>query len=176
MTTRPEMLLAQALATATKRTRERDQLRAAMPTGLAVELLLAQIRRLRRTPCETMGFDPTEGHTTASARRELDELDAEEVGSEAWVAEWLDTLSCVLHMGVGAGLRIDEVVAGQAAKLGRRLDHIDAGGTWKGAKQKERGEPCTHPRPIDDGGCADGCCDDWRCGDCGKRWRVEYDG
>jgi hypothetical protein len=31
-----------------------------------------------------------------------------------------------------------------------------------------------HPEAVDDGGCSDGCCDDYRCPACGERWRARY--
>lgn len=37
-------------------------------------------------------------------------------------------------------------------------------------------EPCRHPDAVYAGGCSEGCCDYYRCPDCGKRWKVEYDG
>lgn len=151
MTERAGTLRRQAQATAEKRTAERDKLREAMPTGLAVEALLAQIKRLRRTPCETMGFNPASGvgPIRAALDREIVELDeacVRDTGalrlssdwSEATVAEWRDVLTVVLHMGVAAGLRPDVEIAAQASKLGRRLDHIDAGGTWAAAKDLEK--------------------------------------
>lgn len=30
-----------------------------------------------------------------------------------------------------------------------------------------------HPNAITVGGCAEGCCDDYRCPDCGTEFRVE---
>jgi len=34
----------------------------------------------------------------------------------------------------------------------------------------------SHTSVVLDGGCDEGCCDDFKCTDCGARWRVEYDG
>jgi hypothetical protein len=31
----------------------------------------------------------------------------------------------------------------------------------------------SHTNPVDDGGCSEGCCDDYKCKDCGHAWRVE---
>lgn len=137
---RQAMLRAQAVAVAEERTRERDQLRAAMPAGLAFELLVAQIRRLRRTACETMAFDPASGSAemVKALRREFAELDAEQTGSIAWQREALDVFTCALHMLIAADMLVDVSVAEQASKLGARLDHIDRGGTWADAKAIEK--------------------------------------
>lgn len=31
----------------------------------------------------------------------------------------------------------------------------------------------SHTGVVDDGECYEGCCDDYKCTDCGHRWRVE---
>ena len=33
---------------------------------------------------------------------------------------------------------------------------------------------CCGHKMLDDGGCSDGCCDDYRCEHCGKKIRVEW--
>lgn len=33
---------------------------------------------------------------------------------------------------------------------------------------------CCHEPMKDDGGCAEGCCDDYKCEVCGKRIRIEW--
>jgi hypothetical protein len=34
---------------------------------------------------------------------------------------------------------------------------------------------CQTGRPLEDiGGCSEGCCDDFRCPDCGKEIRIEW--
>lgn len=30
-----------------------------------------------------------------------------------------------------------------------------------------------HPDSVDDGGCSEGCCDDYKCIHCGKCYRIE---
>lgn len=30
------------------------------------------------------------------------------------------------------------------------------------------------PDAVDDGGCYEGCCDDYRCPNCGTKWRTEH--
>lgn len=37
-----------------------------------------------------------------------------------------------------------------------------------------RAPQCCGQSMKDDGGCSEGCCDDYRCGVCGKRLRVEW--
>lgn len=32
---------------------------------------------------------------------------------------------------------------------------------------------CQHPNAVDDGECNEGCCDCYRCPDCGERWKEE---
>ncbi len=43
-------------------------------------------------------------------------------------------------------------------------------------KKRQHDQICSHKNAEIVGGCAEGCCDDYKCPDCGKRWRVEYDG
>jgi hypothetical protein len=37
-----------------------------------------------------------------------------------------------------------------------------------------RGPICCGKRMKNDGGCSEGCCDDYKCETCGKRIRVEW--
>lgn len=37
-----------------------------------------------------------------------------------------------------------------------------------------RGPKCCGQPMADDGGCSDGCCDDYRCEACGHRVRIEW--
>ena len=37
----------------------------------------------------------------------------------------------------------------------------------------DKGEPVQHPDAVDDGECSSGCCDYYRCPNCGLRFRVE---
>lgn len=37
-----------------------------------------------------------------------------------------------------------------------------------------RAPACCGQPMADDGGCAEGCCDDYRCETCGERLRVEW--
>lgn len=36
------------------------------------------------------------------------------------------------------------------------------------------GPGCCHQLMEQDGGCREGCCDDYKCAVCGKRLRVEW--
>jgi hypothetical protein len=139
VTDRDRQLREQAEAVCVRRTAELERLRSAAPMGFALEALAREIQRLRRTPCPTMEFDPlTSGRSSGSIRAEIEELDAESFGSDGWRAEVLDVLTCALHLVLATGDRPDEMFAAQAAKLRRRLDVVDAGGTWAEAKAAER--------------------------------------
>jgi len=37
----------------------------------------------------------------------------------------------------------------------------------------EQGKHYSHPNALSDGGCSEGCCDDYYCPDCGTSFRVE---
>lgn len=108
--------------------------------GPAFVELVQQIRRLRRTPCPTTGFDFSE----AGVMRSLEHERAELVGAtepEHRRGEAGDMLGVMIDLAdlvAGDGLLLD-VVRGQVEKLRFRLDHIDAGGTWASAKAAERG-------------------------------------
>lgn len=52
----------------------------------------------------------------------------------------------------------------------RRVCH--EGDPWTPEKGREHRMWC-HPESDDDGGCSEGCCDDYRCRVCGKRYRIE---
>lgn len=58
------------------------------------------------------------------------------------------------------------------------MDESERAG-WKPATVDEKTGRVTGPwhcgQPMDDdGGCSEGCCDDYKCGVCGKRIRVEW--
>lgn len=53
----------------------------------------------------------------------------------------------------------------EGALLGVSLDNGD--GTV-------RGPTCCGKKMVDDGGCSEGCCDDFKCTVCGKNIRVEW--
>lgn len=39
---------------------------------------------------------------------------------------------------------------------------------------KVQGPQCCGERMEDDGGCSEGCCDDYKCSKCGYRVRIEW--
>lgn len=50
-------------------------------------------------------------------------------------------------------------------------------GRWPAQINKDgtvSGPGCCGVKMVDDGGCAEGCCDDYRCTVCGKTIRVEW--
>jgi len=63
------------------------------------------------------------------------------------------------------GLKHNDLSSTESAMLGVALTQPD--GTVKG--------PTCCGQPMqDDGGCSEGCCDDYKCGICGKRIRIEW--
>lgn len=42
-------------------------------------------------------------------------------------------------------------------------------------RPKPKGAPgrWSHTGAVDDGECSEGCCDDYKCTDCGETWRIE---
>ena len=42
---------------------------------------------------------------------------------------------------------------------------------WVGKALRAQHSRACHPDAVGDGGCANGCCDDWRCPHCDTRWR-----
>jgi len=47
-------------------------------------------------------------------------------------------------------------------------------GKFLGSVESDFNHRCKHPNAKETGEtCRDGCCDYWKCPDCGKRWLVE---
>lgn len=115
----------------------------AKPTpAQAIAALAEQIERLRRSPCPTMGFDPTQGPEAAAASiaAELAELGEELPGTPEFESEALDVFTCALHMLLACpGLDLGEALGVQAEKLRRRLDVMALGSSWAQAKLLESG-------------------------------------
>ena len=106
--------------------------------GRAVLMLGDAIERLRRTACPTMAFGTTPKEVALAARSELDELLAELVVGGPQTAgaqtEAGDLLGVVYHLVLSMGLSVPAAARAVALKIDRRLDHVDAGGTWASAK------------------------------------------
>ena len=47
---------------------------------------------------------------------------------------------------------------------------------WQGngGRASVPGRCCADPKPKIVGDCGQGCCDDYQCQACGKRWRYEW--
>jgi len=43
-----------------------------------------------------------------------------------------------------------------------------------GGRSSTPGRCCKNFRPVLDGDCSGGCCEDYHCAACGKVWRYEY--
>lgn len=47
-------------------------------------------------------------------------------------------------------------------------------GQFMGSIEVEPGQKCRHPNAVTTGEtCSQGCCDEYRCPDCGKKFMVE---
>lgn len=112
-------------------------------SGMAVRALLAQIERLRRTPCPTMRFGFSPGEVASAVAAELEETLAEQAGSRASIQEAAGVVATALHLAYSltaimspeAGIEaVIEAIEWESSKLSRRLDYVSAGKTWAEAK------------------------------------------
>lgn len=104
--------------------------------GQALGELAAQVERLRRTPCPTQGF----GHSSKDVRRALIRELAEyhqATSDRDRSDEAGDILGAAINLAISTGDPL-AVIGGVTAKLRRRIDVVDGGGTWLGAKRAER--------------------------------------
>ncbi len=141
---RAQELREQSIAVCERRTEERDRTRALnrkltdeAGLGRALQDLVDQVTRLRRTSCPTMkfGFEPID--LIDALASELGELLAEDPGTDGARAEVRDTLTLAVHIAIANDQPMLEGLHAAARKLRRRLDFIDAGGTWAQAKAFE---------------------------------------
>jgi hypothetical protein len=111
----------------------------------AFDALTRAIYRLRRTRCPTMKFGFTTAELVAAVRKELEELDgATDLGARR--GEGGDVMAASINLGISLtdhyptpnGTYLSDLMYGAAWKINGRLDVIDAGGTWEGAKAAER--------------------------------------
>jgi hypothetical protein len=70
------------------------------------------------------------------------------------------------HRRHGGGARPD---AGEGGVSGKARHTCTAADPWTPAKAQR----ALHPDAVDDGECAEGCCDYLKCPHCGHRWRQE---
>lgn len=140
---RDRMLRQQAEIVCERRTRERDEARAALEAqaidvarGRALTELGAQIERLRRTTPEQTPFDFDPESVAKVVIREVSEVLAEDAGSIAARRECADVIAGALHLLIVHGGNPVEALAGVAAKLRARLDLVDQGLTWDEAKSR----------------------------------------
>jgi hypothetical protein len=127
----------ETLADAAKRLKQAD----------AFDQLVRALYRLRRTRCPTMRFGFETADLVAALRRELEELE-EAADVPARRGEGGDVIAGAIHIGISLtdaypspnSVYLSDLMYGVARKINGRLDVIDAGGTWEGAKAVERGE------------------------------------
>jgi hypothetical protein len=145
---RAAMLIDGERSVCERRTAERDealaitrQLATEAAYGRAFLGMLATLGRLRRSSCSTMAFGFSADETEQVVAAELAEVMAEHEGSDRAKAECVDVLAASVHLGVAHGMRPADLLAGMQAwtdRIARRLDHVDAGGTWSEAKAAEK--------------------------------------
>lgn len=102
--------------------------------------LVEQIERLRRnagSPGMRHGISPTQ--VLAALRSEASEVGEEEPGTPDAVREAAGCVAVALHLIIAHGGQPDVELAEEAARLRKRLDHVEAGGTWAEAKAREGG-------------------------------------
>ena len=135
---RAQELRDQSVAVCERRTEERDRCRALnrkltdeAGLGRALQDLVDQVTRLHRTPCQTMGFGFGPFELTVALASEA------YPGSDRARAEVRDILTLGVHIAIANDQPMLEGLHAAARKLRRRLDFIDAGGTWAQAKDFE---------------------------------------
>lgn len=129
-----------------RRTQERDEARAALARqaldvalGRTMRDLMTQLRRLRRY--RIPGHDWSQSGVIRSLLDEISELSCEDPGSPEARSEALDVVCVSLQLVDTYDIGLIDGLAEAAAKIDRRLTHIDDGGTWESAKAMEaRGE------------------------------------
>jgi hypothetical protein len=143
---RAKQLSADAVAVCERRTAERDHawhmVRAMADSneaslGSAMLDLEEQIIRLRNTSCTTMGFGFMRADLLNALKSEAEELRRESIGSPEAGSETRDVFTIAMHIAIESGQLLTDVATLAAHKLKTRLDFVDAGGTWTGAKIKE---------------------------------------
>lgn len=70
-------------------------------------------------------------------KAEAEELRSEAIGSPEAGSETRDVFTIAMHIAIEAGQPLADVATLAARKLMTRLDYVDAGETWAGAKVKE---------------------------------------
>lgn len=110
------------------------------PGGGVLADLQREIHRLRDHWCPTMSFGVSAPEIADAVKAEVDEVLAEEIGSELARKEAAGVLAVAVHLAVVHGADVEAVLADEVRRLHARLDHVEAGGTWAEAKAIERGE------------------------------------
>lgn len=133
----------QAEAVCERRTIERDEARAALAhqaedaeIGRTLRDLMVQLRRLRRYRIPGHVWSPS--GVIGSLIDELNELDSEDPDSPEARSEVRDVVCVALQLMDTYNVGLIDGFTRAAAKLDRRLTHIDEGGTWESAKAAER--------------------------------------
>lgn len=107
-------------------------------TAGVLDRLVEQIMRLRaHAGSPAVDLDLSREGVADALGRERSEVVAEQPGSPAARAESADCVSVAVHLIVAHGGDVEEQLEAAVEKLTKRLDHVEAGGTWEEAKKLE---------------------------------------
>jgi hypothetical protein len=84
-----------------------------------------------------MAFGIGPSDVANAVRAEVDEVEAEPVGSGRAQDESIQVVTSALHLSIVHGSTLRDGLYREMHRLRARLDHVDAGGTWAGAKECE---------------------------------------
>jgi hypothetical protein len=134
----------QAETTCVERTRDLEMVRSmsaqtatAREFGQAMLDLVAQLVRLRKVDCETRRFDWSATGMVLEIYKELNELEHERPRSPEAQAESIDVFAVSVQQMLTHNVELYTGIVVHTAKLKKRIDVVEAGGTWLGAKALE---------------------------------------
>lgn len=103
--------------------------------GAAVRGLVEQIERLRKNPPPPL--DVSREGISAHVVSEVGEVANELAGSPAAQRECAGVIATSLHLAIAEESPLVRIIEDEADRLQRRLDRVEAGGTWEDAKAEE---------------------------------------
>ena len=117
--------------------------------GAAVRGLVEQVERLRKRP--PMAIDISREGVAKHVASEVREVLNEIPGSQDAHRECAGVIATSLHMAVVDRAPIVRIIECETDRLERRLDVVEAGGTWEGAKAEEITNVASRVKPTEAG-------------------------